>query len=344
MRVLYASRSRSGHDERFIAAWTAAGWQVSALTLDGSNASLAELQHELDVFRPDVVQAGPVTDVAWHVAQCWAGPLIATSWGFDLMDEINRDRGLLSRASEVLVHADRVLVDNDAPRLRAIELGADPDRLVQFPWGVDLDRFASRTADIRNVASEDLPRIILCTRRHEDIYGVDKVLRAFINAAQANATIRLQLAGTGSLTAGLKQIAQESGLGDRVSFLGELQPSELAEAYRSADLYVSASSVDGTSVSLLEAMASGAPVLVSAIGGNQQWVTSNTGFSFALEDENALESFFARFALGEVELVHELRRRSTNALELVRTKADWSLNSKRLPKMGIAAINHRSGS
>ena len=59
---------------------------------------------------------------------------------------------------------------------------------------------------------------------------------------------------------------------DKVVFHGTASTNELPDVYRSADLYMSASHSDGSSVSLMEALACGLPVLVSDIPGNREWV------------------------------------------------------------------------
>jgi glycosyltransferase involved in cell wall biosynthesis len=78
--------------------------------------------------------------------------------------------------------------------------------------------------------------------------------------------------GGGPLAGRIHSIVQNAGLIDRVHFPGQVNQAELPEYYRAADLYVSTSHSDGTSISMLEALASGLPVLVTDIPGNQEWV------------------------------------------------------------------------
>lgn len=345
MRLLYVSRSSVGHDRRFTAAWESLGFEVAAIVIGrsfepegaGHRASRAELTVRIADFAPDIVQVGPVTDPAWDVVQAWDGPLIATSWGFDLMAEVDSNADLRERARAVLARADLLFVDNDGPRKRAESLGMDPLRIAQFPWGLDPTWFRQRE---RTPLSDRNDVLFLCTRRHEDIYRVGDVVEAFLGAASDHGNIRLSLAGSGNQTSQLKARVDASGLQGRIVFVGEMDNSALPVAYRAADAYITSSSVDGTSVSLLEAMASGTPVLASRIEGNAEWVSANTGFGFEAGAVTQLETLIREFASMAPEFVQDVRRRANNALELVRQQADWNTSVQKFPDYVRAAVRH----
>ncbi len=107
-----------------------------------------------------------------------------------------------------------------------------------------------------------LPRL-LSTRTLEPNYGVDVVVRAFalIQAEFPGAT--LTLAGSGSEEGRLRLLAQ--GL-KGVTFLGRVSPARIPDLCASADLFLNASLVDNQPLSILEAFASGLPVVTTATG------------------------------------------------------------------------------
>ena len=115
--------------------------------------------------------------------------------------------------------------------------------------------------------------MILSTRGWEPIYGVDLIARAFVTAARQCPELKLIMLGNGSLAPMLHRIFAKGNVEEQVMFPGQVKYSELPRYYQMADLYVSASHSDGSSISLLEAMACGRPVLVSDIPGNREWVT-----------------------------------------------------------------------
>jgi glycosyltransferase involved in cell wall biosynthesis len=133
--------------------------------------------------------------------------------------------------------------------------------------------------------------------------------------------------GSGSLESEVKQRLALAGLDERVHFPGQVEYAHLPDYYRAADLYLSASHSDGSSVSLLEAMGCGLPALVSDIPGNREWVDHGTnGWLFPDGDTRAL-----RLALLErVEAPESLPDAGARARERVESLANWDDNFRRL--------------
>lgn len=330
MRIAYVSRSDGVHDRRFRSAWESVGCEVVARTWNDPDSG-AELARWLHNAAPDLVQAGPVTWPADQVAAVWDGPLIAASWGFDLMDEALRDSTLRDRARSVLARADLVFIDNDAVRSEAETLGAPADVIEMFPWGLSeswLQQPVRRGSDEARVLS---------TRRHEALYRVGDLVAAFLALAPDFPHLRLSLAGEGSLTPSLREEVDAAELGSRVKFLGELSEPQLRQAYLEADLYVSTSGVDGSSISLLEAMASGVPVLVADIPGNAQWVAGDAGRTFAAGDVDDLKQKLLEWLTtpGERRAASE---RAERAARRVREHANWKSTVQRFPEFARRAI------
>lgn len=330
------------HDLRFVEAWQSSGWEVEVLAVDDVEAgdsapgeAFSARFHEVVAARPpQLVQVGPLTWPGAIVASMWGGPLIAASWGFDLMHDIDEDPSALMQARDVLRRADLVFVDNDGPARRAHELGASSAAVVAFPWGIDLAAFTSTPAE------RDEHRIV-SVRRHEPLYRVDDVINAFAIAATSDDRLRLSMAGSGSLTASLQERAVEQGIADRVEWLGDLSAEGLGSLLRSSGMYVSSSPVDGSSVSLLEAMASGIAVAVTDIEGNRHWVDERTGWMFPPGDTDALASLMVHLTAGATDLTERRRR----ARERVAAEADWEATVARFPSFAESAIAaaHRRG-
>ncbi len=119
-------------------------------------------------------------------------------------------------------------------------------------------------------------------------------------------------------------------------FPGQINYTDLPRYYRSADLYISASHSDGTSISLLEAMACGCPVLVSDIPGNREWVQQGVnGWLFPDGDAWALEQAIFQ-AVEQRELLPEMGRAARRIAE---QRADWNLNFAQLERAFEIAKN-----
>ena len=112
-----------------------------------------------------------------------------------------------------------------------------------------------------------------------------------------------------------------------VHFAGQVSQAKSPAYFRAADLYLSASHSDGSSISLLEALATGLPALVSDIPGNLEWIQDGVqGWTFpkgniAALTQALIHSVDAREALPEM-------RRAARAL--AEARADWELNFRQL--------------
>src|SRR5437899_661574 len=127
-----------------------------------------------------------------------------------------------------------------------------------IPNLVDLARFRCRERTILQ------PRL-LSTRNLEPYYRVDNSLEAFalLKAQYPDATLRV--AGYGSEERRLRRLAASLGV-DGIQFLGRVEPSAMTSLLDEADIFVNSSVVDNQPVSVLEAFASGLPVVTTGTG------------------------------------------------------------------------------
>jgi L-malate glycosyltransferase len=139
--------------------------------------------------------------------------------------------------------------------------------------------------------------------------------------------VSLMLLGSGSQGKTIRNILNNGGVEDRVTFPGFVGNNDLPRYYRMADLYISASHVDGSSVSLMEALACGLPCVVSDIPANREWVTDGmNGWIFPDGDVDAL----AGIILKAIEQRESLILISRNARVIAEEKADWPRNFGKL--------------
>ncbi len=300
-------------------------WARLPAYTDGLRKVLREVQ-------PDLVHAGPVLPVAFIAAWVGAQPLVVMSWGSDVLHEAGRSLFNRVAARFALSRADVFVADNRVVARRARELGLPRSTpLAVFPWGVDLARFSPDPAlgeRLRSLLGWRDAFIVLHTRSWEPIYGVDVVARAFVQASRREPRLRLLMLGGGSQEALLRSIFEQGGVLERVHFTGQVRQDELPNLYRAADVYVSASYSDGSSVSLMEALACGVPVLVSDIPSNREWVyPGREGELFPPGDVDALSQCLVRFAR---QSPRALRSMARNARLRAEAQADWSRNVQRL--------------
>lgn len=131
---------------------------------------------------------------------------------------------------------------------------------VIVPNIIDLSRF-SPAADRQSGCH------LIVTRNLEDIYDIPTALRAFALIRRKHPEATLAVAGSGPRRAELEALCATLGIADAVRFTGRLDNEHIAELYRSADLLLNPSLADNMPISLLEAMASGVPIVSTDVGG-----------------------------------------------------------------------------
>ena len=131
------------------------------------------------------------------------------------------------------------------------------------------------------------PPVLVCAGSLIPRKGHRVLLRAL--ARCTGLAWRLQLAGEGPEHAELARLAIELGLADRIEFSGELPPDAMPAFLANADLFILPSFSEGRSNALLEAMASGLPVVASNIDGVTELIEDDrTGRLFPPGDDEAL--------------------------------------------------------
>ncbi|MES2116731.1 MAG: glycosyltransferase [Pseudomonadota bacterium] len=130
-----------------------------------------------------------------------------------------------------------------------------------LPNVVDLARFSPGPP-----ASRPGPMILVC-RHLEPLYDHATALRAFRLLRLAVPHAQLTIAGDGPELARLRRLAGELDVADAVVFAGALDQDGMASLYRQADAVLNPSLADNMPVSILEALASGVPVVSTDVGG-----------------------------------------------------------------------------
>jgi glycosyltransferase involved in cell wall biosynthesis len=361
-RVLYFTRDYTPHDHRFLASLAETEYKIYFLRLERSGNQIEDrpipskietivwagggrparlidyprlkssLVQIIQRIQPDLVHAGPIQSCAFLTALTGFKPLISMSWGYDLLQQAHRNSftGWITRYA---LRQTTVMVGDCKPVMNeAIRFGMAADRIVIFPWGVDLELFSP---DYSPKASED-DFIILSTRNWEPLYGVEILARAFVEVAKERPEVKLILLGTGSQAGLLRSIFIQGGVSEQVDFRGPVSQVELPRIYRMADLYISASHVDGSSVSLMDALASGIPALVSDLPGNREWIQPGVqGWLFPDGDIDELANCI-RMAINKR---HRLKEMGIAARELAEERANWEENFSKLMKAYELALS-----
>ncbi len=165
---------------------------------------------------------------------------------------------------------------------RRVDPGVDVDVI---PNGIDTARFTPGPP-----AGSDRALRILFVGRLEPYKGLADLFQALgAVRARTDRPFTLQVVGDGSLRDSLPGTARRAAIADRVRFSGSVPRSEMPQVYQNADLFVLPSVVEGMPNVVLEALASGLPVLATRIPGSEELVRQGrTGLLVPPSDPDAL--------------------------------------------------------
>jgi L-malate glycosyltransferase len=357
MKIIYFTLDYTPHDHRFLSALSETGHEVYYVRLQRGKRQVEDRPIPLKIeqvlwaggqgefrwrdlprlvmdfrrlvreIKPDLIHAGPIQTCAFIAVLSGFYPILAMSWGFDLMDDVHRNRGMERITRYTLKRSTFFISDANVTRDTAIAYGMDSNRTVVFPWGVDLQLFAPAVEDPGSQIENQKSFTLFCNRSWEPRYGVDVLAKAFVKVAAQNPDVDLILIGGGSQAQPIRQILQRGGVLDRVSMPGQVAQKDLPRWYHNSDLYISPSHVDGSSVSLMEALACGIPCLVSDIPANKEWVTEDeNGWVFPDGDADAL----AGKILSAIARKEDLPEVGLAARRVAETRADWKKNFAQL--------------
>ncbi|MGI8902795.1 MAG: glycosyltransferase [Solirubrobacteraceae bacterium] len=230
---------------------------------------------------------GPAGIAAWLVARVLELPVLGS-----YHTELAAYAGLRSGMAQLETLAsmglmtfygacDVVLSPSPASDARLGRLGIPPERIGRWDRGVDIERFHPRLRT-PGLLPDDAVNVLYAGRLTKE-KGVELLAGAFLAARRRNPRLHLVLAGGGPEQ---EQLAQ--ALGEHATFLGWLEGEALARAYASADVFLFASATDTFGQVILEAQASGLPVVAVGEGGPATLIADGETGLLAAADADAL--------------------------------------------------------
>ena len=264
-------------------------------------------------------------------------PLIVTIHGSDFRIGAMKTPILKKIFVYVCEKAKHIICVSEVLKRDIEKLGIKGEKISVFPMGVDESFFRSSTN--RGVNRMGQSFTILSNRQLQPIYNISLLVRAIPMVLKEEPNAKFIIAGIGSERENLERQVKDLNIRSRVQFLGWVNHEEMPKFLSRADIYISTSLDDGTSVSLLEAMASGAFPIVTDIPSNREWISDGeNGFLVSLDEE--------RFLAGKiVEAIRnrDLRERSRDKnFCLIKGKALWPVTIAKTREIYKIALDQKS--
>ena len=255
-------------------------------------------------------------------------PLIVTIHGSDFRMAMDRSFLLRKLFLYVCRRARHVTCVSEVQKREIEQLGIGGEKISVFPMGIDatfLEVGKNRERDLKNRSFT-----ILSNRNLLPIYNVSLLIRAIPVVLKEEPKAQFIIAGEGPEKENIEKEAENLNVSSSVRFLGQVPHEEMPNILAQADIYVSTSLYDGTSISLLEAMGSGAFPIVTDIPANREWITNGkNGFLVPTDEEGVL----ANRIIDAIRNHALLEKSRENNLFIVEEKALWPVNIGRIKKV-----------
>lgn len=360
MRICYVSNILYMHDQRFLRKLTEAGYETWLVTYrnDDIPAQIAEIEglniihvrpkylrrlqkylHGTKVFhfrqllkriQPDILHSGYVWNDGFLAALSGFHPHLSMPWGSDVLTQPDESRICRWIVRYTLSRADMITCDAERVKEKIIELsGYRPEKIVVFPWGLELEMFNPQVdgSQIRNELGWEENRVLIMNREMNSKNNVACFIEALSAVVRESPDTRVLLLGSGIMHDQIRELVRRNGLEQYVHFAGWVSIHDMPKYLRASDIYVSCALMDGSSMSLLEAMACSLPVVVTDIPSILEWIDDGyNGLVVPRRDSEAL-------AVKILELLQDssLRQRmSERNIHIARQRADWDRNFAKL--------------
>ena len=370
MKIAYLSRGNNVYDRRFLEKMLERGHKVYFISYHPSEKVKVEgvenyfynypvmfrfpfarsfqvafhLRKLLKQLGPDVLHTGWIPDHGFFGALCGFHPTLSMPWGSDIL--IKPKESFMERIITrfTLRRADKITCDAEFVKKEIVRIsGCLSDKVIVFPWGIDLKTFCpldGKSVIRENLGWQDKKILIMTRSMDKPLYGHETFISALPAIIEKIPDTRIILVGDGLLKEKIKKQVVALNLENYIHFAGWINEGNMAEYLNAADIYVSVSISDGTSCSLLEAMACKLPVVVTDIPANREWVVDGiNGYLVPIKDVNLLSSTIIKILKNE----QSWESFGIKNRKIIETKADWENNFSILEEIYTKLVDSNSG-
>jgi glycosyltransferase involved in cell wall biosynthesis len=243
--------------------------------LVGALVAARSFRRVLKALNPDVLHAHYLTGNGWLAWISGFRPYVISVWGSDILITARETRRAQLHTRVALRGADLVTGNSEYLVKAAVAGGARPERTRYIHFGVDTERFrpGPDPVELRARLGLEGRRVIFSPRMIEPFYHHEAVIAALARLPQDVVVLMTRyLANTAELAA-LERQAAELGVAERMIVVDTVAYEEMPDLYRLADVVVSLAASDGGPITLIEALATGCPVVATDLPAVREWAS-----------------------------------------------------------------------
>jgi glycosyltransferase involved in cell wall biosynthesis len=234
---------------------------------------------------------------------------------------------------------DLVITDNYATENALVAMGVSAERVLRVPWGPEeADNGPVMTRSDFGLGESDT--VLLFPRTLADHYQPEIFVQALVTLAKSMPHLVAVFIESGPLVDEVKRLVSDENLLHMVKWQPLLTPAQFAALIPLVDAVVVSPRTDGTSVTVMEAMTQGTPVVSSLTHGSSEWVMDGiTGWSFPVGDAVGLTQALMRLLSASPKRKIAV---TTNAKRLVDARAGWG-RSRALITQRLVELHNSKG-
>jgi glycosyltransferase involved in cell wall biosynthesis len=292
------------------------------------------------IINPDIINAHYVSIYGVLASAVGFHPCVATVWGSDVLQDI--DRSFLIRLSVLrsFSKVDRITVAVDGLQEHLTDnLGVDRKKVEKIPWGVDLSVFhKGYEGDVKEVYSDlgidSDSHIILSSRSAHRIYNIESIVKSIplvLESRDDVVFIFLQGFGESEYMLQIESLIQEIDVQDNVRLIcREVSPHEMAILNNASDAFISIPKSDQFGLTILEGMACGSVPIVSRLSNYSQYLEDGKNAIFVSPEEPSEISDAVLMSISNL----DMRERFINKnLSIVIEKENWEKNALKMEEL-----------
>lgn len=228
------------------------------------------------------------------------------------------DKYYSSLGLRTLTTANTIIVPSKAYKTKLSNMHINPNKLQVIPYGIDTKKFQNNNGEaFKAKYGLQGSKIILSVGRLNYQKGFQYLIKAMPTVLKQIPNVKLVIVGEGEQLSYLRQLTKSLSLEKSIVFTGAITQTEIPHAYAAADIFVLPSLFESFGISLVEAQASGKPVIATRVGGAPETlIDGQTGFLIDSRDSNKLSISILRL-LSDNDLAHKM---GINGLEFVQDK------------------------